>query len=69
MALFFVLGFTAARLKSDPELPEGIGKGLSLCRMLAIGFKGSVETCWQLLEHSIGIVYLSDVEAVRDAPF
>jgi hypothetical protein len=46
LALFFVLlGFAAARLKSDPEWPEGIGKGLSLYLMLVIGFKGSVEQC------------------------
>jgi len=43
MVLFFGLGFIAARLKSDLELPEGIGKGLSLYLMLAIGFKGGVE--------------------------
>ncbi len=43
MVLFFGLGFVAARLKSDLELPEGIGKGLSLYLMLAVGFKGGVE--------------------------
>jgi Ca2+-transporting ATPase len=37
MVLFFGLGFLAARVKSDLELPEGIGKALSLYLMLAIG--------------------------------
>ena len=37
MVLFFGLVFLAARVKSDLELPEGIGKALSLYLMLAIG--------------------------------
>lgn len=43
MGLFFVLGVVAALLKSDLAFPEGIGKGLSMYLMLAIGFKGGVE--------------------------
>jgi hypothetical protein len=45
MALFFMLGFAAARLKSDSELLEDIGKGLSLylTDAGAIAFKGGVE--------------------------
>ncbi len=42
MVLFFVLGLMAGRLHSDLEVPEAIGKGLSLYLMLAIGFKGGV---------------------------
>ncbi len=40
MILFFVLGFGAALLKSDLQIPEQIGKALALYLMLAIGFKG-----------------------------
>lgn len=38
--LFFALGAGAAVAKSDLELPEALGKSLSLYLMLAIGFKG-----------------------------
>lgn len=40
MILFFVLGFGAALLRSDLQIPEQIGKALALYLMLAIGFKG-----------------------------
>jgi len=40
MILFFVLGFAAATLRSDLQIPEQIGKALALYLMLAIGFKG-----------------------------
>ena len=40
MTLFFVLGFGAGLLRSDLQIPDQIGKGLSLYLMLAIGFKG-----------------------------
>ncbi len=43
MVLFFVLGIVAARLESDLEIPQAIGKGLSLYLMLAIGFRGGAE--------------------------
>ncbi len=42
MVLFFALGFAAARLKSDLEIPAGLGKGLSIYLMLAIGQAGAV---------------------------
>jgi hypothetical protein len=42
MVLFFVLGVVAARLGSDLEVPQAIGKALSLYLMFAIGFKGGV---------------------------
>ncbi len=41
MVLFLGLGYVAVR--ANFELPEGIGKGLSLHLMLAIGFKGGAE--------------------------
>jgi uncharacterized protein len=40
MVLCFVLGFTAAALRSDLEVPEAVGRGLALYLMFAIGFKG-----------------------------
>jgi hypothetical protein len=40
MILFFVLGFAAALLRSDLQIPDQIGKALALYLMLAIGFKG-----------------------------
>ena len=43
MVLFFVLGILAARLESDLEIPQAIGKGLSLYLMLSIGFRGGAE--------------------------
>lgn len=43
MVLFFVLGIIAARLESDLEIPQAIGKGLSLYLMLSIGFRGGAE--------------------------
>ncbi len=43
MVLFFILGFVATVLKSDLEIPNAIGKTLSIYFMMAIGFKGGVE--------------------------
>lgn len=43
MILFFILGFAATILKSDLEIPNAIGKALSIYFMMAIGFKGGVE--------------------------
>lgn len=43
MILFFILGFAATILKSDLEIPNAIGKTLSIYFMMAIGFKGGVE--------------------------
>jgi hypothetical protein len=40
--LFFVLGCIATLLKTDLEIPEPIGKLLSLYLLMAIGFKGGV---------------------------
>lgn len=41
--LFFILGVTAGLFKSTLKMPTGLGKGLSIYLMLAIGFKGGVE--------------------------
>ncbi|NJB36189.1 sodium-dependent bicarbonate transport family permease [Croceivirga sp. JEA036] len=46
--LFFVLGITAAQLKSDLEIPKNSSKFISLYLLLAIGFKGGQE-----LAHSV----------------
>ena len=43
LVLCFALGFLAARLKSDLQVPEAVGKALALYLMFAIGFKGGVE--------------------------
>jgi len=40
--LFFLLGVTAALVKSDLELPPALAKFLSLYLLFAIGFKGGV---------------------------
>ncbi len=40
--LFFILGATAALVRSDLEVPEQIAKFLSLYLLFAIGFKGGV---------------------------
>lgn len=40
--LFFVLGCLATILRTDLEIPEPIGKLLSLYLLMAIGFKGGV---------------------------
>ena len=41
--LFFVLGFVAAALKSDLNIPEAFAKAMSIYLMAAIGLKGGVE--------------------------
>jgi len=40
MVLSFALGFGAAVLKSDLDVPEAVGRALALYLMFAIGFKG-----------------------------
>lgn len=40
--LFFALGFLAKVIKSDLKFPEGMGKGLSIFLLVAIGIKGGV---------------------------
>jgi hypothetical protein len=41
--LFFALGFIAAILKSDLNIPEAFAKAMSIYLMAAIGLKGGVE--------------------------
>jgi len=43
MILAFVLGITAARLRSDLRVPEALYTGLSIYLLLAIGMKGGAE--------------------------
>ncbi len=43
LILFFVLGFAAALVRSDLEVPKDVTAALSLYLMLAIGFKGGEE--------------------------
>ncbi|WP_142849807.1 sodium-dependent bicarbonate transport family permease [Telmatospirillum sp. J64-1] len=43
MVLFFALGFIAAQLRSDLEIPEAISKGLAIYLMASIGFQGGVK--------------------------
>ncbi|WP_371126098.1 sodium-dependent bicarbonate transport family permease [Bradyrhizobium sp.] len=42
MILSFVLGLSAALVRSDLSFPEAIAKGMSLYLLFAIGFKGGV---------------------------
>lgn len=53
--LFFVLGLTAALMRSDLSLPDAISKALSLYLVMAIGFKGGV----QLSQTGIGASVVS----------
>lgn len=62
--LFFLLGATAALLRSDLAVPDAVGKGLSLYLMLAIGFKGGVAVAaaplgWTLLAAIVAGIALS----------
>ncbi|WP_430401413.1 sodium-dependent bicarbonate transport family permease [Hyphomonas sp.] len=43
MVLFFVLGLSAALLRSQMTIPEAFAKGLAIYLMMAIGLKGGVE--------------------------
>ena len=43
MILAFVLGITAARLRSDLRVPEALYTGLSIYLLLAIGMRGGAE--------------------------
>jgi hypothetical protein len=56
MVLFFVLGLIAARLESDLEIPQAVGKALSLYLMLSIGFRGGAELAHSGLSSSILLV-------------
>lgn len=56
MVLFFVLGLLAARLGSDLEIPQAVGKALSLYLMLSIGFRGGAELAHSGLSSAIVLV-------------
>lgn len=43
MVLFFVLGVTAARIRSDLTFPDALGKAISIYLLMAIGFKGGAQ--------------------------
>lgn len=43
IVLFFVLGLSAALLRSQMTVPEAFAKGLAIYLMMAIGLKGGVE--------------------------
>tara|TARA_R110000787_G_scaffold6475_14_gene22717 strand:- start:18075 stop:19052 length:978 start_codon:yes stop_codon:yes gene_type:complete len=43
VVLFFVLGLSAALLRSQMTIPEAFAKGLAIYLMMAIGLKGGVE--------------------------
>lgn len=47
MVLCFVLGMTAALLRSDLTIPQAVAKGMSIYLLFAIGFKGGVEIAKQ----------------------
>ncbi len=61
MVLFFILGVAAARLESDLEVPQAIGKALSLYLMFAIGFKGGVELAHNGVDGTLLAVMLVSV--------
>jgi hypothetical protein len=69
MILFFVLGIVAARLESDLEIPQAIGKALSLYLMLAIGFKGGVELAHNGVNGTLVVVMLASVLLSLCLPF
>ncbi|RXJ04088.1 sodium-dependent bicarbonate transport family permease [Anaerobacillus alkaliphilus] len=41
--LFFILGIIAAIVSTDFHLPKGLGEGLSIYLLIAIGLKGGIE--------------------------
>ncbi|EXX88271.1 sodium-dependent bicarbonate transport family permease, partial [Paenibacillus darwinianus] len=43
IVLFFVLGLSAALLKSDLKIPSGLSEALSIYLLIAIGLKGGIE--------------------------
>lgn len=51
--LFFTLGIIAAIVSRDFDLPKGLGEGLSVYLLIAIGLKGGVE----LSNYSFAAVY------------
>ncbi|VAW47243.1 putative sodium-dependent bicarbonate transporter [hydrothermal vent metagenome] len=53
--LFFALGVFARLIKSDLKFPEGMGKGISLYLLMAIGLKGGAE----LAKADFGIAFQS----------
>lgn len=69
MVLFFGLGFAAQCLKSSLEVPEAIGKGLSIYLMLAIGFTGGVELSHNAHDGLIFAVALAAVSLSLAVPF
>lgn len=56
IVLFFVLGLTAALLRSQMSVPEGAAKALAIYLMMAIGLKGGVEMSKATLTTEVGIV-------------
>lgn len=69
MVLFFVLGLLAAKLESDLEIPQAIGKALSLYLMLSIGFRGGVELAHSGLGGSVLLIMVVAVAFSLFLPF
>jgi hypothetical protein len=53
IVLFFVLGISAALLKSDLKFPNGLSEGLSIYLLIAIGLKGGIELSHYSIESVI----------------
>jgi hypothetical protein len=51
--LFFILGITAVKIKSDLEIPQNSSKFISLYLLLSIGFKGGQELSHSQMDVSI----------------
>jgi hypothetical protein len=51
--LFFILGITALKIKSDLEIPQNSSKFISLYLLLSIGFKGGQELSHSQMDVSI----------------
>jgi hypothetical protein len=69
MVLFFALGFAAQILKSSLEVPEAVGRGLSIYLMLAIGFTGGVELSHNAQAELVLAVALAAVALSLALPF
>ena len=69
MVLAFALGFFAALLGSDLNVPEAIGKGLALYLMFAIGFKGGVAVAQTGLDVGLLIAASAGVALSFAIPF
>lgn len=67
--LFFVLGVLAASARADLELPEGMGKALSIYLLLAIGFKGGVELSDSTFTSALIVLLLVGVALSFIIPF